>query len=162
MVKLTGQVDLFTLIWHDFSQIKWNEPSLHYALISIVAAPLIWNILARLEYYTHILTKLALGNKKYGCYALAVWIFSFSIFRDYLVSAAMDVQPRSEHVLGSGLFLFGSLLLIISGSIFVVSSMWTLGVTGTYLGDYFGILMKERVVGFPFNILNDPMYDVNK
>lgn len=29
---------------------------------------------------------------------------------------------------------------------------------GTYLGDYFGILMSHRVTGFPFNVLNDPMY----
>ena len=37
--------------------------------------------------------------------------------------------------------------------------MWALGVTGTYLGDYFGILMKERVTGFPFNFFDNPMYD---
>jgi len=30
--------------------------------------------------------------------------------------------------------------------------------SGTYLGDYFGILMTSRVTGFPFNVLNDPMY----
>lgn len=34
-----------------------------------------------------------------------------------------------------------------------------LGITGTYLGDYFGILMKERVTGFPFNVTDDPMYN---
>jgi phosphatidylethanolamine/phosphatidyl-N-methylethanolamine N-methyltransferase len=56
--------------------------------------------------------------------------------------------------------------------------MYALGVTGTYLGmciyifslcyfslillkllgDYFGILMDERVVSFPFNVLEHPMY----
>jgi len=34
-----------------------------------------------------------------------------------------------------------------------------LGITGTYLGDYFGILMKERITGFPFNVTDDPMYN---
>jgi methylene-fatty-acyl-phospholipid synthase len=34
-----------------------------------------------------------------------------------------------------------------------------LGIIGTFLGDYFGILMKEKVTGFPFNITNDPMYN---
>ena len=29
---------------------------------------------------------------------------------------------------------------------------------GTFLGDYFGILMKEKVTGFPFNVLDNPMY----
>lgn len=36
--------------------------------------------------------------------------------------------------------------------------MYALGIVGTYLGDYCGILMKERVTCFPFNVLEDPMY----
>lgn len=36
--------------------------------------------------------------------------------------------------------------------------MWALGVTGTYLGDYFGILMKDKVTSFPFNVTDAPMY----
>ena len=36
--------------------------------------------------------------------------------------------------------------------------MWALGITGTYLGDYFGILMNEMVTGFPFNFTSSPMY----
>jgi len=44
------------------------------------------------------------------------------------------------------------------GQLFVVTSTWALGITGTFLGDYFGILMDHRVEGFPFNILRDPMY----
>ena len=69
--------------------------------------------------------------------------------------------------------------LFIIGQIFVITSTWALGITGTFLGDYFGILMDHRVEGyvsshsflffgarlficlfirFPFNILQDPMY----
>jgi phosphatidylethanolamine/phosphatidyl-N-methylethanolamine N-methyltransferase len=44
------------------------------------------------------------------------------------------------------------------GQLFVVTSTWALGITGTFLGDYFGILMDHRVQGFPFNVLRDPMY----
>jgi phosphatidylethanolamine N-methyltransferase len=36
--------------------------------------------------------------------------------------------------------------------------MWALGITGTYLGDYFGILMDKMVTGFPFNVCSAPMY----
>lgn len=36
--------------------------------------------------------------------------------------------------------------------------MYALGITGTFLGDYFGILMEERVTSFPFNITDAPMY----
>ncbi|PLW11837.1 hypothetical protein PCASD_19100 [Puccinia coronata f. sp. avenae] len=37
--------------------------------------------------------------------------------------------------------------------------MWSLGFTGTYLGDYFGILMDHMVQGFPFNLTSSPMYN---
>jgi phosphatidylethanolamine N-methyltransferase len=37
--------------------------------------------------------------------------------------------------------------------------MYALGLTGTYLGDYFGILMDHMVTGFPFNVTKSPMYD---
>lgn len=49
-------------------------------------------------------------------------------------------------------------ILFIVGQTFVVTSTWALGITGTFLGDYFGILMDHRVEGFPFNVLMDPMY----
>lgn len=45
-----------------------------------------------------------------------------------------------------------------SGNVLVLSSMWALGITGTYLGDYFGILMDNIVTGFPFNLTGSPMY----
>lgn len=48
--------------------------------------------------------------------------------------------------------------LLAAGNTLVLSSMWALGVTGTYLGDYFGILMDEMVTGFPFNVSSAPMY----
>ena len=48
--------------------------------------------------------------------------------------------------------------LLASGNILVLTSMWALGITGTYLGDYFGILMDEIVTGFPFNVTGSPMY----
>lgn len=40
----------------------------------------------------------------------------------------------------------------------MVSSTYALGIVGTYLGDYFGILMEEPVTGFPFSLTGAPMY----
>jgi phosphatidylethanolamine N-methyltransferase len=48
--------------------------------------------------------------------------------------------------------------LLAAGNVLVLSSMWALGLTGTYLGDYFGILMDAKVESFPFNITSAPMY----
>ena len=44
------------------------------------------------------------------------------------------------------------------GNTLVLSSYYRLGLTGTFLGDYFGILMDEPVTGFPFNVTGAPMY----
>jgi phosphatidylethanolamine N-methyltransferase len=48
--------------------------------------------------------------------------------------------------------------LFISGNVLVLTSMYALGITGTYLGDYFGILMDDMVTGFPFSVCSAPMY----
>jgi methylene-fatty-acyl-phospholipid synthase len=124
---------------------------------SIIFNPTFWNIAARTEYHHKTLTKLAGGNAYYGCYALALTIFSLGIFRDALYERALRVQPG--HPLLEGFVAQGLAAgLLVSGNVLVLSSMWALGITGTYLGDYFGILMDDIVTGFPFNVTDSPMY----
>eukprot|EP00736_Rhodelphis_marinus_P014241 Rmarinus@m.20051 len=133
-----------------------HSPEVWKACTGIVAAPLIWNTLARLEYRQKVLSRL-FGGAYPGCYALAAWIFGFSLYRDHLVQNAIEATPTHEildHDIVKGLALS---LSGVGGSL-VISSMYRLGVTGTYLGDYFGILMKERVTSFPFSVCADPMY----
>lgn len=48
--------------------------------------------------------------------------------------------------------------LLAVGNTLVLTSYYALGMTGTFLGDYFGILMDEPVTGFPFNVTSAPMY----
>ena len=137
-----------------------DSPVLLITLSLIVLAPLIWNTLARLEYYTHILTKIFFGNKYWGCYALALWIFFFSLYRDFWYFELLETQPQWQLLLPSRPILqLISAFLFLTGSFLVLSSFFALGITGTYLGDYFGILLTERVTGFPFNVTNNPMYN---
>lgn len=123
----------------------------------IVFNPTFWNTAARTEYRNKTLTKLAGGNALYGCYGLALTIFSLGIFRDAVYERALRVQPTHPLLL-SPLSQGLAVGLLLSGNVLVLSSMWALGVTGTYLGDYFGILMDEMVTGFPFNVSSSPMY----
>ena len=51
-----------------------------------------------------------------------------------------------------------ALLCMVSGAILVASSMYKLGMLGTYLGDHFGILMSAKVTSFPFDVAEHPMY----
>ncbi|GLB10352.1 phosphatidyl-N-methylethanolamine N-methyltransferase [Aspergillus tubingensis] len=164
--------------------VDFSQPSLQWAALSIAFNPIFWNIVARAgwshlptlktftpvlrglqlwqllpwlylfpQYRSHFLTRI-FGNAYYGCYFLAVTIFSLGILRDHVYQVALEDQPYyapvHQPVLGGLLFAFGSVL--------VLSSMYALGVTGTYLGDYFGILMDAPVTGFPFNVTGSPMY----
>lgn len=84
-------------------------------------------------------------------------IFSLGIFRDFLYERALRSQP-SHPLLQTDLANYTAYALLAVGNVLVLSSMWALGVTGTYLGDYFGILMDDIVTGFPFNVTDAPMY----
>jgi methylene-fatty-acyl-phospholipid synthase len=78
-----------------------------------------------------------------------------------MFTLAVKDQPRGpEHFPFLALpevVAFGYIISTI-GSMFVGFSMYSLGIHGTYLGDYFGILKTERVTGFPFNVVEHPMY----
>ena len=61
-----------------------------------ISIPFLTQTSSNIEYYNKALTKLFRGNSLYGCYALAVAIFSLGIFRDVLCVAALSLpdQPR--------------------------------------------------------------------
>lgn len=115
------------------------------------------SIVARQEYHNKVLTKLFGGHSRNACYALAATIFSLGLVRDFLYKSAIAEQP-SHPLLLHPLSQLAAVLLFASGNVLVVSSTWALGITGTFLGDYFGILMDEMVTGFPFNVCGAPMY----
>jgi phosphatidylethanolamine N-methyltransferase len=64
--------------------INLDDPILHLALALITFNPVFWNIVARLEYKTHFLTRTFCGSARVGCYFLAVVIFSLAVIRDYM------------------------------------------------------------------------------
>jgi len=137
--------------------VDFDQKSLLISAVSIAFNPIFWNTFARQEYHNKILTKLFNGSSRLACYALAVAIFGLGIFRDALYERALRAQP-SHPLLETATSNYIAYALIAAGNVLVLSSMWALGVTGTYLGDYFGILMDHRVTSFPFNITDAPMY----
>jgi phosphatidylethanolamine N-methyltransferase len=71
---------------------------------------------------------------------------------------ALASQPASMFLASFSLTTPLAYALLAIGNTLVLTSMYALGVTGTYLGDYFGILMDDMVTGFPFNVTGAPMY----
>jgi len=137
--------------------INFNDSQLQYTALIALLCPLIWNIVARsIRPYC---IKQSRTFQYAACYALTIWIFSFSSYRDYqfhLTLAAQPTHPLLEQYYAIIQPL--SVLLIVAGQTLVLSSFYRLGITGTFLGDYCGILMDERVTGFPFSVVEDPMY----
>lgn len=109
------------------------------------------------EYHNKVLTRLFGGRSRPACYALALTIFSLGLVRDYLYKTALQEQP-SHPLLLSLPSQVAAYALLAAGNVLVLTSTWALGITGTFLGDYFGILMDHMVTGFPFNVCGAPMY----
>jgi len=139
------------------SSVDWSKDSLYLSLFAVAFNPTAWNIVARNEYRNKTITRVFGGSTKYGCYFLAVMIFGFGILRDTLYERALKDQPQRA-ILPEPFNVVVPAVLFLLGQTFVITSTWALGITGTFLGDYFGILMDHRVEGFPFNVLRDPMY----
>lgn len=126
---------------------------------------LLWNVIGRTEYYYHTFSNLFGGDKKKAIKFVTIIIMISSRLRDLsfgigtlydepLVDDVDKYLSRNNYFnkfIGASLFIFGQVL--------VYTSTKSLGMEGTYLGDYFGILCQERVVSFPYNILAHPMYD---
>ncbi|PNY28206.1 Methylene-fatty-acyl-phospholipid synthase, partial [Tolypocladium capitatum] len=139
------------------SHVDFDKQSLLVSACSIAFNPLFWNVVARQEYHNKLLTNLFGGRSRTACYALAVTIFLLGLARDWLYKTAISEQP-SHPLLQTLYSQAAGYALLACGNVLVISSTWVLGITGTFLGDYFGILMDEMVTGFPFNVCGAPMY----
>lgn len=142
---------------HDVPYIDLTDVVFWQAVIVILIHPVIWNILGRFEYYTRAISRIFV-KPVIGVYMLAFWIFVAGLYRDALFVIAMDTQVKIDQM-DSLFFKIAGAACIIVGGLLVLTSFYQLGMCGTYLGDYFGILMDKRVTAFPFNVVDDPMYD---
>ncbi|XP_075925950.1 phosphatidylethanolamine N-methyltransferase isoform X1 [Petromyzon marinus] len=138
--------------------VNWTDANLYIALACIVFNPTFWNVVARREHRTRFLTRACCGSAHGACYALAIAILLLGFYRDYRFLEAMRSQPRVP-LLDRGAPVYAAGLALVSlGSLLVLASFWALGITGTFLGDYCGILMDGKAAGFPFSVTDNPMY----
>ncbi|KAA0725417.1 Phosphatidylethanolamine N-methyltransferase [Triplophysa tibetana] len=143
LTVLTGLIDV-------------TEPKFCVAVIAIIFNPFFWNVIARWEHRTRGLTRL-FGGPNTACYSLGILILLLNVYRSHSITVAMKGQPRWE-ALDNALVYYAGAALMAIGSLFVISSFLALGFSGTFLGDYFDILMDQKVTGFPFNVMDNPMY----
>ncbi|GCB71939.1 hypothetical protein scyTo_0001758 [Scyliorhinus torazame] len=139
-----------------FSYFDWTDLKFNIAILAVAFNPLFWNIIGRWEHRTRSLTKL-FGSPFTACYSVAIVILLLNFHRSYSFTEAMKIQPKVQ-VLDSAAAFYIGLGLLLLGTIFVLSSFFALGFTGTFLGDYFGVLMEAKILTFPFNVMDNPMY----
>lgn len=123
----------------------------------IIICPITWNLVARFEFYTKYFTKL-LGDNKLAADIFAHVLIEMGIFRNYMFTRACKSQSTFDMGKYDIIASIVSYFLMIEGAILVYMSYFRLGIHGVYYGDYFGILMKEKVTAFPYNYLDNPMY----
>ncbi|XP_027621375.1 phosphatidylethanolamine N-methyltransferase isoform X1 [Tupaia chinensis] len=111
---------------------------------------------ARWEHRTRKLSR-AFRSPHLACYFLGGAILLLNVLRSHCFTQAMLSQPQMESLDNPTAYRLGLAFLGV-GVVLVLSSFFALGFTGTFLGDYFGILKEARVTSFPFNVLDNPMY----
>lgn len=122
----------------------------------VMLNPIFWNVLSRLEYHTHLISKIA-GGPRRGVTLLAMGILSFNYCRTTIFHRVVDGHTTCLSMQNPFFDILGYLLVIV-GAVLVIASGYQLGFFCSFMGDYFGILLEKKVTGFPFNIVDDPMY----
>ncbi|XP_061455740.1 phosphatidylethanolamine N-methyltransferase isoform X3 [Rhineura floridana] len=133
-----------------------TDPSFVMAVLCIAFNPLFWNLVGQWEHKNRSLTRI-FRSPYVACYCLGALILFLNFLRSHCFTEAMKSQPKLK-VLDCLFGYYASVAIMAIGTVFVTSSFLALGFVGTFLGDYFGILMEAKVTCFPFNVLDNPMY----
>ncbi|KAG7268386.1 hypothetical protein CRUP_026611 [Coryphaenoides rupestris] len=150
-----SKVDM-SLLGEVLQHVDVYDPRFCVAVIAVLFNPFFWNVVARWEHRTRGLSRL-FGSPFLACYCLGFLIILLNVYRSHSMAVVMKAQARWEMLDRVEVFYAGVGLMVV-GTLLVVTSFLTLGFTGTFLGDYFGILMDEQVTSFPFSLTENPMY----
>jgi phosphatidylethanolamine N-methyltransferase len=83
-----------------------------WAFIFIAAGPFTWNIIARVEFHTHFLSKI-FGSRLTANYVLAFYILAIGFYRDYCFTAAIASQPRVAELSSDAVWYIGAACIAI-------------------------------------------------
>ncbi|CAN8069771.1 unnamed protein product [Agarophyton chilense] len=140
-----------------FPHVNLYDHNLALAILATILPPLVWNIIGPLEYFTKIPSRLSI-RPIIGVYISGAIIASLSVLRSVLFLVAIRSQPRLPELDQPFYHAIAGLVGGFGVSMFI-GAYYRLGICGTYLGDYFGFLMDEKITAFPFSVANHPMHD---
>jgi methylene-fatty-acyl-phospholipid synthase len=149
---------IFNFICENISFDKNVQQVLLYSGFSLI----VWGILPHLQHKHKLISSLFSGNKEISADFLAFILIHIGTFRNYAFFEALLSNKRFDYgeynIIST---IFGVIFLCI-GSLFWLTSLWKLGLRGSYFGDHFGFILKKKIESFPFNILENPQYNGSK
>jgi len=135
--------------------LNWEMMS---AISMIVLCPITWNLVARYEFYTKKLSNFV-GDNRLAADIFAHILIEMGIFRNYMFMRVIRNHNKVDLFSDYSLYIeIIGYLILVSGFHLNVFAYYRLGIHGIYYGDYFGVLCKEMVTAFPYNILDNPLY----
>ena len=141
-----------------FFLIDFSQPSLYTSIFFIILCPILYNLLARLEYFYKSISKIFNGDKKRANKVYSFFMMLVGIIRNYFYYEALKVQPTISYESYDQLLFTLSIFVAAFGLTLIIFSSFRLGVRGVYYADYFDIKMDFTVNVFPYNIISDPLY----
>ena len=133
-----------------------KNPLIWLSGIHIIFNVIYWNITSIIQYKTKFFSDL-FGNKKLAVYIHTILIFTFGLSRDFLYKYVVNTSGIFYLIDNQYITWLGYLILLI-GTILVLSATYKLGIIGTFNGDAYGFLPPNIITSFPFNLFSAPMY----
>jgi phosphatidylethanolamine N-methyltransferase len=135
------------------------EFNFHFFLTAfmIIICPITWNLVARYEFHTKFFSKLV-GDNRLAADIFAHVLIEMGIFRNYIYKRLVKDSPSFDVGDYELVFFIMAALCFAVGVTLVIMALYRLGIHGIYYADYFGVLMKEKVTDFPYNVTDNPLY----
>lgn len=140
------------------SYLNLTDPLFYICAFLIMLCPVLYNLLARAEYFYKFFSKMFNGDKKRANNVYSFFMVLVGITRNYYYYKTLNVQPTLSYGQFDQFLLTTSVFVSAFGLALIVTSCFRLGVGGIYYADYFDIKMEFTVNVFPYNIVKDPLY----
>jgi len=141
-----------------FNLIDVTEINFIKTLLYSVVCMILWTVLPHLQMKFNLLSKL-IGNDNGKAADFLAYVMIYSgCLRNYTFTEAVNHNLKVDFGAMNILVFIIGYSLIIFGLFIVALSFYRLGLRGMYFGDYFGFLFKEKIVNFPYDIMENPQY----
>eukprot|EP00045_Choanoeca_perplexa_P023000 m.11593 g.11593 ORF g.11593 m.11593 type:complete len:250 (-) comp9851_c0_seq1:100-849(-) len=147
----------------DVWQRTLSQPSAIVSILVTLASPVFWNLIPR--YLGEPMIK-AFGSRRIAMLIFALYVMVTSFYREVVFVDAIEEDPVKTFAMFKSLDAFTLDLVTdklgwavtVFGLVLSSSAMYRLGIFGTYMGEFFGVMLKEKITSFPFSHFNNPMY----